>query len=97
MNDLRSSSARAATGGRRDRETVVGDVTIDRASRRVHVGADEIALRPKEFDVLERLARGGYAASGLPATTMGRSLPQDPLFFAAALAAGAALAAAAGA
>ena len=39
----------------------------------------------------------GYAASGLPATTMGRSLPQDPLFFAAALAAGAALAAAAGA
>jgi hypothetical protein len=38
----------------------------------------------------------GYAASGLPATTMGRSLPQDPLFFAAPLAAGAALAAAAG-
>jgi len=33
----------------------------------------------------------GYAASGLPAKTMGRSLEQDPLFFAAALAAGAAL------
>jgi hypothetical protein len=33
----------------------------------------------------------GYAASGLPARTMGRSLDQDPLFFAAALAAGAAL------
>jgi hypothetical protein len=31
----------------------------------------------------------GYAASGLPATTMGRSLAEDPLFFAAALAAGA--------
>jgi Protein of unknown function (DUF3866) len=29
-----------------------------------------------------------YAASGLPATTMGRSLPEDPLFFAAPLAAG---------
>jgi hypothetical protein len=33
----------------------------------------------------------GYAASGLPATTMGRSLSEDPLFFAAPLAAGAAL------
>ncbi len=30
----------------------------------------------------------GYAASGLPAATMGRSLAEDPLFFAAALAAG---------
>jgi hypothetical protein len=33
----------------------------------------------------------GYAATGLPAKTMGRSLDEDPLFFAAALAAGAAL------
>ncbi len=33
----------------------------------------------------------GYAASGLPARTMGRNLEEDPLFFAAALAAGAAL------
>ncbi len=33
----------------------------------------------------------GYAATGLPAKTMGRSLEQDPLFFAAALAAGVAL------
>ncbi len=33
----------------------------------------------------------GYAATGLPVKTMGRSLEQDPLFFAAALAAGAAL------
>ncbi len=33
----------------------------------------------------------GYAASGLPAKSMGRSLEQDPLFFAAALAAGGAL------
>jgi hypothetical protein len=33
----------------------------------------------------------GYAASGLPAETMGRTLEEDPLFFAAALAAGAAL------
>lgn len=33
----------------------------------------------------------GYAASGLPAETMGRTLEEDPLFFAAAIAAGAAL------
>jgi hypothetical protein len=34
----------------------------------------------------------GYRASGLPARTMGRSLDEDPLFFAAALAAGGVLA-----
>jgi hypothetical protein len=34
----------------------------------------------------------GYAASGLPARTMGRDLGEDPLFFAAALTAGTALA-----
>lgn len=33
----------------------------------------------------------GYAATGLPARTMGRDIEQDPLFFAAPLAAGAAL------
>lgn len=36
----------------------------------------------------------GYEASGLPARTMGRSLDEDPLFFASPLAAGAAVAAA---
>jgi hypothetical protein len=45
---------------------------------------------------VERIDLDGYAASCLPATTMGRSIAQDPLFFAAALAAGRALAAAAG-
>jgi hypothetical protein len=35
----------------------------------------------------------GYAASGLPATTMGRSIEQDKLFFLAALASGQALSA----
>jgi hypothetical protein len=34
----------------------------------------------------------GYAASGLPAETMGRGLGEDPLFFAAALAGGSVLA-----
>ncbi len=39
----------------------------------------------------------GYAASGLPARTMGRTIAEDPLFFAAPLAAGVALAGAAAA
>jgi hypothetical protein len=37
---------------------------------------------------------GAYAASGLPTTTMGRTIKQDELFFAAPLAAGMSLAAA---
>ncbi len=41
---------------------------------------------------VEAVDLDGYAASGLPQTTMGRSLSEDPLFFAAALAGGAALA-----
>lgn len=35
----------------------LGDVTIDRAARRVTVAGSDVALRPKEFDLLERLAR----------------------------------------
>jgi len=43
-----------------------------------------VLLAPADLD--------GYGASGLPTTTMGRSLSEDPLFFAAPLAAGTALA-----
>jgi hypothetical protein len=43
---------------------------------------------------VEAIDLNGYAASRLPATTMGRTIEEDPLFFAAALASGAALAAA---
>jgi hypothetical protein len=39
----------------------------------------------------ESVDLAGYAASGLPARTMGRGIDDDPLFFAAALAAGGAL------
>ncbi|MGH2966114.1 MAG: DUF3866 family protein [Solirubrobacterales bacterium] len=42
--------------------------------------------------IVEPVDLEGYAASGLPARTMGRAIEEDPLFFAAALAAGAALA-----
>lgn len=50
-------------------------------------GRHDLAVEPVDLD--------GYAASGLPATTMGRALADDPLFFAAPLASGRALAAAA--
>ena len=44
---------------------------------------------------VREVALDGYASSGLPTTTMGRELAEDRLFFAAALAAGDALAASA--
>ena len=57
---------------------------------------DLIAVTKGRHDlVVERVDLAGYASSGLPARTMGRDLDEDPLFFAAALAAGRALARAA--
>jgi len=47
-------------------------------------GRHDIAVEAIDLD--------GYAASGLPAQTMGRGIAEDPLFFAAPLAAGRALA-----
>jgi hypothetical protein len=44
----------------------------------------DVAVEPVDLE--------GYAASGLPALAMGRTIAEDPLFFAAALAGGAALA-----
>ena len=52
------------------------------------------ATKGKHDLAVEDIDLGGYAGSGLPTRTMGRDLGEDPLFFAAALAAGAALAAA---
>ncbi|MEA2255101.1 MAG: hypothetical protein QOG35_1146 [Solirubrobacteraceae bacterium] len=41
-----------------------GDVTVDRAARRAWHGADELALRPKEFDLLALLvAEAGRAVT----------------------------------
>ena len=47
-------------------------------------GRHDLAVEPIDL--------AGYAASGLPARTMGRSIDDDPLFFAAPLAGGRALA-----
>ena len=41
---------------------------------------------------VEQVDLEAYAASGLPTVAMGRTIAQDPLFFAAALAGGGALA-----
>ena len=49
-------------------------------------GRHDLAVEPIDLD--------GYASSDLPGKTMGRSIAEDPLFFAAPLAAGRALAAA---
>ncbi len=48
--------AEGAGDGGRQRRVVAGDVVIDAAARRAFVGTDEIALRPKEFDLIHRLA-----------------------------------------
>jgi hypothetical protein len=54
----------------------------------------ELCRRGRHDLAVEPVDLSGYAASGLPAQTMGRSIDEDPLFFAAPLAAGRALAAA---
>ena len=69
----------------------------------VPVPEDELTIGPAVEPLLGRRHRSsrrrvdldGYAQSGLPTRVMGRSLEDDPLFFAAALAAGTALGSAA--
>jgi DNA-binding response OmpR family regulator len=47
-----------------DETNRVGDVTIDRSARRVWVSGAEVEFRPKEFDLLARLAAdAGHAVS----------------------------------
>jgi len=56
---------------------------LDEATNHLRsAAADRHRLRPAPIDL------EGYGASGLPTRTMGRSLAEDPLFFAAPLAAG---------
>ncbi|MGH2925918.1 MAG: DUF3866 family protein, partial [Solirubrobacterales bacterium] len=54
------------------------------ALHRVCDGRHDVAVAPVDLD--------GYVSTGLPARTMGRTIAEDPLFFAAPLAAGEALA-----
>jgi hypothetical protein len=48
----------------------------------------DLVLRPVEVAYPGDEDLAGYMASGLPATTMGRSAEEDPTFFLAALAGG---------
>jgi hypothetical protein len=67
-------------------ELLLGAVTVA-----LPAGA-EAALPERHTRVEAAADLEGYAASGLPARTMGRDIGEDPDFFAAALAAGSALA-----
>lgn len=92
--------ARMSSGDPRARHLGVSHHTL--TVLRLLLGRVTVALPPGEApEAVEALGHRwrelpvdlhGYAASGLPQTTMGRSLDEDPVFFAAALAAGAALA-----
>jgi hypothetical protein len=57
-----------------------GSTEAERQLTRAVEGRHEICPEPVDLE--------SYAASGLPVTTMGRSIPEDPLFFASPLAAG---------
>jgi DNA-binding response OmpR family regulator len=52
-----ASDAAGATGEGDHERLVVGDLELDVAARRVLVAGREVALRPREFDLLVRLAR----------------------------------------
>jgi hypothetical protein len=65
----------------------VEEVDLPSVLDALHEACDDrhdVTVEPVDLDA--------YAASGLPALSMGRTIAQDPLFFAAALAGGAALA-----
>ncbi len=72
------------------------ELLLARVDVAVPAGEDAIAAALEQAPGRHRLRPvpadlAGYEAAGLPARTMGRSLSEDPLFFAAALAAGRAL------
>jgi hypothetical protein len=86
---------RMSTGDRRERHQGISHHS--RTVLELLLGAVSVALPPdvdppawgaRHTWVSGRADLTGYAASGLPASTMGRSLELDPIFFAVALAAG---------
>ena len=92
---------RMSNGDARDRhqgashhtQTVL-DLLLAPVSVAAPQGAGEEITRGCGHNVVElEVDLAGYGASGLPGTTMGRSIEEDPLFFGAALAGGMLLAA----
>jgi hypothetical protein len=63
-------------------DIVIPDLDDEIVDALEQTGGGKHRLRTAPADLV------GYAASGLPVTTMGRTLQEDPLFFAASLAAG---------
>jgi hypothetical protein len=82
------SPAIAASGGR---SLARDERTLRSLARELHVARPARIARHDWRSSAVDLP--GYAASGLPAETMGRGMGEDPLFFAAALAGGSLLAA----
>jgi hypothetical protein len=97
-------SPRLSAADPRDRHRGVSHHTL--TVMRMLLGSVVVPVPPGDPTVMDRLAEAaawrhkleevpadleGYAASGLPARTMGRGIEEDPLFFAAPLAAGGAL------
>ena len=92
---LSSSDPRARHKGLSHHTQTVLQLLLAPVAVAIPTGEPEIAAALKPFaHHVEQVAvdLDGYAAANLPTTTMGRSLQDDPLFFAAALAAGTALA-----
>jgi hypothetical protein len=98
-------SPRLSSADPRERHRGVSHHTL--AVIELLLGGVEVPVPAREGEAVEALSRAaagrhslreeavdldGYAAAGLPVRTMGRDIDEDPLFFAAALAAGAALA-----
>jgi len=100
-------SPRLSSADPRERHRTVSHHTL--TAMRMLLGGVEIPVPAGEPVAIAQLAEAagwrhrlkeaapdltGYSSSGLPTRTMGRDLSEDPLFFAAALAAGASLGAA---
>jgi uncharacterized protein DUF3866 len=88
---LSSSDPRDRHRGLSHHTRTVLDLLLAPVDVVVPEGEEEIVSTLEAFNHRVRSAPAdleGYAASGLPTATMGRTLEEDPLFFAAALAAG---------
>jgi hypothetical protein len=88
---LSSSDPRDRHRGLSHHTRTVLDLLLATVDVAIPEGADEIAEALEDSKHRLRFAAvdlEGYQASGLPSTTMGRDLQEDPLFFAAPLAAG---------
>jgi hypothetical protein len=88
---MSSTDPRERHRGLSHHTSTVLDLLLGAVTVALPAGA-EAALPERHARVEAAADLEGYAASGLPARTMGRDIDEDPDFFAAALAAGSALA-----